>query len=128
MSLALGRTMKYTPYTKYSKNHPDNLAPRVLDPLPDPVAGPPPLESFNEMDIKVSGAWGHALVCEKPFGPVDTSPRIKATVSPKVGSTWNKSITVEQGISTSCTAMYGGSLVQMTCCQAANMGVGSLKR
>ena len=121
MSIALGRTMAYRGYTLYSHYHPDNLKPREQAPLPEPVKGPAPLASFSEIDVKVDGAWGHRLTCEKPFGPSETTTRIKATVDPKVGSSWAKTITVERGDSTSNSAMYGGSYVQMTCCQAANM-------
>ena len=113
--------MEYRKYTLYSHYHPDNLKPRVEAPLPEPVKGPAPLAQFNEIDVKVDGAWGHRLTCEKPFGPCETTTRIKATVVPKVGGSWAKTITIERGESTSNSAMYGGSYVQMTCCQAANM-------
>ena len=109
MSIALGRTMSYTPYTLYSKMHPDNLKPRVPEPLPDPVQGPPPIEAFNEFDVKVNGAWGHKLTCEKPFGPSETTTRIKVGVAPKIGNSWARTVMVEQGESVSCSAMYGGS-------------------
>eukprot|EP00325_Prymnesiales_sp_UTEX-LB-985_P025783 CAMPEP_0174718104 /NCGR_PEP_ID=MMETSP1094-20130205/28051_1 /TAXON_ID=156173 /ORGANISM="Chrysochromulina brevifilum, Strain UTEX LB 985" /LENGTH=113 /DNA_ID=CAMNT_0015918139 /DNA_START=113 /DNA_END=454 /DNA_ORIENTATION=- len=98
-----------------------------MDPLPIPVAGPVPVVSLSDAD-KVNGAWGHRLCLERPFGPGETRTRIKVNVANKVGSDWSKTISVEQGIPAICSAMYGGSLVPVSCKEAADRGVGSLKK
>ena len=46
----------------------------------------------------------------------------------KIGSNWNKTIAVEKGTSTMCSAMYSGSLLERSFSTLANEGVGSLKR
>jgi hypothetical protein len=120
MSLALARGSEFGKYRLVSMWHPDNVNRPLKEPLPVPVRGPAPLVSFNQMETQIDKAWGHRLMAEKPFGPGETCLRIKATVSPKIGQTWSKTITIEQGISTSCSAMYGGSCVQMSCRQAAD--------
>lgn len=117
--------MAYSSYTSLSKYHPDNMVRPEMDPLPTPVKGPPPVVSFSESD---RGAWGHRLCCERPYGPGETTTRIKVGVHSKIGSSWSKTIAVEQGIPSICSAMYGGSLVPMSCRQAADRGVGSLKK
>ena len=115
-------------YAYYSKYHPDNSNRPSLDDLPDPVAGPAPVVSITELDKKLHGAWGHKLSCERPYGPCETTTRIKGDVTTKVGSNWSKTIMCEKGNSTMCSAMYGGSCVERTCCQLANEGVGSIKK
>ena len=80
------------------------------------------------MDKKVSGAWGHTLCCERAYGPSETTTRIKDNVTTKIGSNWNKTIAVEKGTSTMCSAMYSGSLLERSFSTLANEGVGSLKR
>ena len=115
-------------YSTYSRYHPDNLQ-RVGDySLPEPVKGPAAPAKIEEVDMKTKGAWGHRLCCERPYGPNETTTRIKDNVTTKVGSSWNKTITVERGTSTMCSAMYGGSLVERSFSALANAGVGSLKR
>ena len=76
----------------------------------------------------MAGAWGHKLCCEQAFGPNETTTRIKGDVCNKVGSTWARTVTVERGISTMCSAMYSGGLVERSFSQLANEGVGSLKK
>ena len=127
MSLAMARTMAYSKYTCLSKYHPDNYAPRQLDPLPKPVAGPAPILSFTHAEKKIDGAWGHRLSMEAPFGVGETTTRIKGGVANKVGGSWDKTKMTERGTSVSCSAFYGGSQVAMSCCQAANM-VGAAQR
>jgi len=119
--------MAYSSYTSLSKYHPDNMVRPEMDPLPTPVSGPPPVVSLSEAD-QANGTWGHRLCCERPFGPVESRTRIKVNVVNKVGSNWSKTIAVEQGIPSICSAMYGGSLVPYSCSQAADRGVGSLKK
>ena len=114
--------MAYTKYTKYSKYHPANLADRPQDPLPTPIECPPAIVTFSETEIKFNGAWGHELCCEKAFGMNETRPMLKGDVTPKIGAGggWSKTKMVERGTSTCCSAMYAGSLVPMSCCQAAD--------
>eukprot|EP00322_Chrysochromulina_rotalis_P030266 CAMPEP_0115858976 /NCGR_PEP_ID=MMETSP0287-20121206/16374_1 /TAXON_ID=412157 /ORGANISM="Chrysochromulina rotalis, Strain UIO044" /LENGTH=130 /DNA_ID=CAMNT_0003313255 /DNA_START=33 /DNA_END=425 /DNA_ORIENTATION=- len=130
MSLAMGRTTHYTKFTKYSRFHPDNLAGRPEVPLPMNVAGPAIIAEVTALekrtDPKIS--WGHRLASEAPFGTNETRTRLKCGVAAKVGGSWEKTITTEKGVSTLCSAIYGGSQVPMSCCEAADKGVGSLKR
>lgn len=49
-------------------------------------------------------------------------------VTNKVGSNWSKTIAVEKGTSTMCSAMYSGSQIERSFSTLANEGVGSLKR
>lgn len=128
MSIKLTTQMDWKSYSNYSKNHPDSQH-RVADTkLPDPIVGPPPVAQINEVDKKTQGAWGHTLCCERAYGPNETTTRIKDNVTNKVGSNWNKTIAVEKGISTMCSAMYSGSQVERSFSALANEGVGSLKR
>lgn len=92
----------------YSRYHPDNLK-KLPAQLPDPVKGPPAITSFSTIDKRIKGAWGHSLCCERPYGPVETTTRIKDQVTPKVGSNWIATMHAEKGNSTSQSAMYGGS-------------------
>jgi hypothetical protein len=41
--------------------------------------------------------------------PLQTTTRIKDTVTPKIGSSWSATIHAERANSTSQSAMYGGS-------------------
>jgi len=100
--------MDWIKHATYSAYHPDNLN-KLPHSLPGPVAKPPPLDSLSEVDKKVKGGWGHELCCEKPFGPCETTTRIKDTVTPKIGSSWSATIHAERANSTSQSAMYGGS-------------------
>jgi len=120
MSIALGRTMNYKKYTLYSKYHPDSIGARPIDPLPTAVKGPSTVDRFSEIEKKINGAWGHSLTCEAPFGMNETRTRIKVDVAPKVGGSWMKTIMTEKGESACCSAMYGGSQIEMSCCEAAN--------
>lgn len=79
---------------------------------------------ITELDKKMTGAWGHQLCCEQAFGPNETTTRIKGNVTNKVGTNWDRTITVERGISSVCSAMYGGSLVERSFSAMANAGVG----
>ena len=115
-------------YGSYSKYHPDNMAPREELRLPDPIMAPSPVAQITEVDEKISGAWGHTLCCERAYGPCETTTRIKDSVTNKVGSTWSKTIAVEKGISTMCSAMYSGSNLERSFSALANEGVGSLKK
>ena len=124
MSLALGRTSNYTKFTLYSKLHPDNLNPRETVPLPVPVRGPAAIGSFTPFEKAVypQSAWGHKLTAESPFGPMETRTRLKVDVAPKVGAGggWQKTVMTEKAQSTMCSAMYAGSQIQMSCCEAAD--------
>ena len=44
-----------------------------------------------------------------PYGPCETTTRIKGDVTAKVGSNWTKVKHIETGNSISQSAMYGGS-------------------
>jgi hypothetical protein len=127
MSIKLTTQMDWTRYATYSKYHPDNMERPSLDQLPSPVAKPPPAAEITEADRQI-GAWGHKLCCERAYGPCETTTRIKDNVTPKTGGSWDKTITVERGNSTMCSAMYGGSLVERSFSALANEGVGSLKK
>ena len=124
MSLALGRTSNYTKFTLYSKLHPDNLNPRETIPLPVPVRGPAAIGSFTpfEKAVNPQSAWGHKLTAESPFGPMETRTRLKVDVAPKIGAGggWQKTVMTEKAQSTMCSAMYAGSQIQMSCCEAAD--------
>ena len=130
MSIKLTTQMDwiYKGYGSYSKYHPDNLTRPPKEELPDPVLGPGPVAEITELDKKMSGAWGHKLCCEAPYGPNETTTRIKGNVCNKVGTNWDRTITIERGTSTMCSAMYGGSLLERSFSTLANEGVGSLKR
>ena len=128
MSIKLTTQMDWMKFSSYSKYHPDNMA-RTSDlKLPDPIVGPPPVAEITELDQKTSGAWGHTLCCERAYGPCETTTRIKDNVTNKVGTNWSKTIAVEKGTSTMCSAMYSGSVVERSFSPLANEGVGSLKR
>jgi len=128
MSIKLTTQMGWMHYSSYSAYHPDNLARKADLKLPDPILGPPPIAEITPMDKKVNGAWGHTLCCERAYGPCETTTRIKDNVTNKVGSNWSKTIAVEKGISTMCSAMYSGSQIERSFSTLANEGVGSLKR
>ena len=108
--------------------HPDNLKRPEKEGLPKPVTGPAPIDEITQLDQRMTGAWGHKLCCEAPFGPNETTTRIKGHITNKVGSSWDRTITVERGTSTMCSAMYGGSLLERSFSALANEGVGSLKK
>ena len=56
--------------------HPDNMA-KVPDlSLPEPVKGPEPLCKATATDV-AKGLWGHALVAEIPYGPLDSSLKVR---------------------------------------------------
>lgn len=105
--------MDWLHHATYSRFHPDNLH-KLQDPLPSAVAGPPPTTALTEVDKKVFKAWGHKQCCEKPFGPCETSTRIKDNVTSKVGADWRVSLHFERGASISNSAMYGGSYREPT--------------
>ena len=92
------------------------------------MKGPAAITQISDIDKKIYGAWGHELCCEKAYGPCETTTRIKDNVTTKVGSNWSKTVMVERGISTMCSAMYAGSMVERSCSHMANEGVGSLNR
>ena len=100
--------MDWLHHATYSRFHPDNLNKLPLG-LPEPVKGPAPVTELSATDKKVYGGWGHRLCCEKPYGPCETTTRIKDNVTPKIGSTWIATMHFEKGNSTSQSAMYGGS-------------------
>jgi len=104
--------MDWISYAKYSKYHPDNLV-KVAHALPEPVRAPPPVLALNDID-KQMGGWGHKLCCERPYGQQETTTRIKAGVTAKVGSTWRTTESFERGNSISSSAMYGGSYREKT--------------
>ena len=108
MSLKMTGQMDWLHYAYYSKYHPDNLN-KQDNKLPEAVKGPAPPAKLTEIDKKVHGAWGHRLCCENPYGPMETTTRIKGDVAPKVGSNWARTVSFERGASTSQSAMYGGS-------------------
>ena len=61
--------------------HPDNMA-KVPDlSLPEPVKGPEPLCKATATDV-AKGLWGHALVAEIPYGPLDSSLKVRTPRSP----------------------------------------------
>ena len=128
MSIKLTTQMDWISYSNYSKNHPDNLERNTDNGLPSNVVGPPPIAQITDVDKRVQGAWGHTLCCERAYGPCETTTRIKDNVTNKVGSNWNKTIAVEKGLSTMCSAMYSGSQLERSFSALANEGVGSLKR
>ena len=128
MSIKMTTQMDWAHHSSYSKHHPDNMQREADNKLPEPVLGPPPVTSISEMDKKINRAWGHTLCCERAYGPCETTTRIKDNVTNKVGSNWNKTIAVEKGLSTMCSAMYSGSQLERSFSALANEGVGSLKR
>lgn len=77
MSIKLTTQMDWMHYSSYSKYHPDNLARSADLKLPDPILGPPPVAEITAQDKQVTGAWGHALCCERAYGPCETTTRIK---------------------------------------------------
>lgn len=103
--------MDWLHHATYSAYHPDNLN-KQEHKLPEQVKGPAPVTQLTEIDKKVNKAWGHRLCCERPYGPVETSTRIKDNVTAKVGSTWRSTIHIERSFSTSQSAMYGGSFTE----------------
>ena len=113
MSLKMTGQMDWQDYATYSQYHPDNLKKPPLV-FADHVKAPAPLATLTEIDKKVFGAWGHALCCEPAYGKNETCTRLKERVTPKVGQTWDKIIRIERGKSISQTAMYGGSLREMS--------------
>ena len=95
-------------HATYSAYHPDNVHKPVAQ-LPVPVKAPPPVVFLDDIDKRVRGGWGHTLCCERPYGPTETTTRIKDSVTAKVGGSWRTTIAFEKGASTSNSAMYGGS-------------------
>jgi hypothetical protein len=71
--------MDWQKYARYSRYHPDNLN-KLPHKLPSPVAAPPPVVEITAIDKSAFNAWGHRLCCETPFGPNETTCRIKADV------------------------------------------------
>ena len=100
--------MDWIDRASYSRYHPDNLH-KLPHKLPEPVKAPAPVNELTPIDKTLKGAWGHKLCCERPYGPTETTTRIKDNVTPKVGSSWIATIAFETGYSTSQSAMYGGS-------------------
>jgi len=103
--------MDWIKHASYSRYHPDNLH-KLPHALPEPVKAPPPVTQLSEVDKKVFKGWGHKLCCERPYGPVETTTRIKDNVTAKVGNTWRTTMHFEKGYSTSNSAMYGGSYIE----------------
>ena len=128
MSIKMTTQMSWAHHSSYSKYHPDNMNRASSLTLPDNVMGPPPIASFSELEKKTQGAWGHTLCCERAYGPSETTTRIKDNVATKVGGNWAKTVAVEKGTSTMCSAMYSGSQLERSFSTLANEGVGSLKR
>ena len=87
-----------------------------------PVRAPPPVAGFTEVEKKLNGAWGSKLCCEAPYGVQETRARIKVDVTPKIGAGggWAKTVMTEKAESVSKSAMYSGSQIEMSCCQAAD--------
>ena len=100
--------MDWQHHASFSRFHPDNLNKLPLG-LPEAVKGPAPTAKFSEIDKKVYGAWGHTLSCEKAYGPMETTTRIKETITPKVGGSWRTTEQFEKGTSISQSSVYGGS-------------------
>ena len=71
--------MDWIKNASYSRFHPDNLN-KLPHALPDPVKGPPPVVSLSQVDRTLRGAWGHRMCCERPYGPCETTTRIKDNV------------------------------------------------
>lgn len=103
--------MDWQHHATYSRYHPDNLNKQIA-PLPEPVKGPRPVAQLTEIDRKVFGGWGHRLCCERPYGPSETTTRIKEAVTAKVGSNWRSTLHAEKGVSISQSAIYGGSFIE----------------
>ncbi|KAL1505109.1 hypothetical protein AB1Y20_008868 [Prymnesium parvum] len=114
MSLKMTTQVEWIKYARYSKYHPDNISRAMVTPNHEPVKGPPPIVSFDNYDRTVKGAWGHSLCCERPYGKQETTTRIKDHVAPKVGSSWHATMHFEKDKSVSCSAMYGGSLIDLS--------------
>ena len=73
---------------------------------------------LTELD-RSKGYWGHQLHAELPLAQNETTTRLKASVTPKIGSKgWN--VQAEQGRSACKTAMYGGSLKEMSFAEISN--------
>ena len=68
------------------------------------------------------------VACSPRVAVARALSRLADSVTNKVGSNWSKTITVERGTSTMCSAMYSGSLLERSFSALANEGVGSLKR
>ena len=100
--------MDWLHHATYSRFHPDNLH-KPQNQLPESVKAPPAVVSFTKNDKLVRKAWGHTNCCERPYGPSETTTRIKDAVTAKIGSTWIATQHFEKGDSTSQSAMYGGS-------------------
>jgi len=113
MSLKMTVQMEHSWRANYSRYHPDNLN-KLPPTLPEPVKGPPPLAGFSQIEKDVYGAWGHSLCCESANGKNETTVRIKQDVTPKVGQDWRKVAAFEKAKSISMSAMYGGSLREMS--------------
>jgi len=52
------------------------------------------------------------MCCERPYGPCETTTRIKDNVTAKVGGSWLRTEQFEKGNSVSNSAMYGGSYIE----------------
>ena len=97
-------------FIKWNKHNLHKLPPS----LPEQVKGPAILAPITETDKKAFGTWGHSKCSEAPYGQTETSLYIKAGVTPKVGSNWRAIVAFERGKSMSQSAMYGGSLREMS--------------
>ena len=64
------------------------------------MTGPGPVDEITRL---ASHDWCLPLCCEAPFGPNETTTRTKGHITNKVGSTWDRTITVERGTSTMCS-------------------------
>ena len=113
MSLKMTGQMDWLHHATYSKYHPDNLN-KPAPIFAEPVKAPAPLATLTEADKKVFGAWGHTLCCEPAYAKNETMTRLKEGVAPKVGQSWEKIVRIERAQSISQSAMYGGSLREMS--------------
>ena len=105
--------------------HPDNLKRPEKEGLPKPVTGPGPVDEITQLDQRMTGAWGHKLCCEAPFGPNETTTHLRPHHQ-QSGVDMGPTITVSAP-STMCSD-GGGSLVERSFNALANEGVGSLKK
>ena len=108
MSLKMTEQMAYEHLARYGPYHPDNLNRKVDLSLPKPVESPAPPAQFTKNE-RAQGMWGHRLMAEMPYGTQETTTRIKAYISPKVGMKGGWNTQAERGVSTMKSGIYATS-------------------
>ena len=109
MSIKLTTQWEFYEYSNYGSSHPDNVHRKLDLTLPEKAVGPTPPAEMDAIDRR-NGLWGHALSCEPPYGPMETTVRLKQAVTGKIGQDAERGEAAVRGVSKMKSAMYSGSM------------------